>query len=105
MFGISRHISKSLRMKKVNNKGIYGQMQRMAELTVTTVLDGKLVRAKKFLDAAEHLLINGNFQTRNAVFNVFLYHVSGILQLHYRNFQPLFPEKLRVEYIRQINSF
>lgn len=36
-------------MKKGNNDSVYNQMQRMAELTVTMVLAGKMVRAKRLL--------------------------------------------------------
>jgi hypothetical protein len=92
-------------MKKGNNNGIYNQMQRMAGLTIALVLSGKIVRAKKFLDTAEKLFLNGNYQTRNAVANVFIYNISSVLELHHYNVQTLFPRTLQTEYIKQNNAF
>lgn len=92
-------------MKKGNNNSVYNQMQRMAELTVVMVLAGKLIRAKRFLDTAEKLFSSGNFQTRNAVANVFVYDISTILELHHYNVQSLLPVSLQKEYIKQSNAF
>ena len=39
-------------------------MHRMAELTIMTVLSGRLIRAKRLLDVATKLFENGNYQTR-----------------------------------------
>ena len=92
-------------MKKGNNNSVYNRMQRMAELTVTMILAGKLVRAKRFLDAAERLFLTGNYQTRNAVSNVYIYNVSTVLQLHHCNLQALLPANLQKEFIKQSNAF
>jgi hypothetical protein len=91
-------------MKKGNNS-IYNHMQRMAELTVTMVLTGKLQRAKRFMESAERLFLSGNYQSRTAVSNVYLYDLTTILELHHYNVQTLLPQSLRKEYIKQINSF
>lgn len=80
-------------------------MQRMAELTSKMVLSGKLVRAGRFLDTAEKLFLKGNYRTRNAVSNVFIYNLSTILQLHHCDVNALFPYNLQKEYVRQSNAF
>ena len=92
-------------MKKGNNNSIYNHMQRMAELTVTMILTGKLQRAKKFMESAERLLLSGNYQSRTAVSNVYLYDLTTILELHHYNVQTLLPQSLRKEYIKQSNAF
>lgn len=92
-------------MKTRIKNGVYSQMQRMAGLTISMVLTGKLIRAKKLLDAAEKLFLNGNYQTRNAVSNVYVYNISAVLELHHCNVQALFPRSLQAEYIKQINAF
>ena len=92
-------------MKNRSNNSVYDQMQRMAELTIAMVLAGKLQRAKKFINAAEKLFLSGNYQSRTAVSNVYLYDISTILELHRYNLQLLLPPNLQREYIKQINSF
>jgi hypothetical protein len=92
-------------MKKGINHNIYNQMQRMAELTVSMVLSGKLARATIFLNAAEKLFLSGNYQTRNAVSNVYIYKLSTVLEYHRCNLQRLLPNNLRREYTKQINAF
>ena len=92
-------------MKTGNYSSIYNRMQRMAELTVTMILAGKIARAGKCLDAAERLFLSGSYQTRIAVTNVFLYDLSSILELHHFNVQTLLPQNLQKEYIKQINAF
>ncbi|TDE17068.1 DUF7674 family protein [Dyadobacter psychrotolerans] len=92
-------------MKTGNYSSIYNRMQRMAELTVTMVLAGKIARACKCLDAAEKLFLSGSYQTRNAVINVFLYDLSSILELHHCNVKMLLPASLQKEYIKQNNAF
>ncbi len=90
---------------KNGNQSIYKQMQRLADLTTTMVLKGKLTRAKRALDAAERLFISGNYQSRNAVVNVFVYNLSAILTLHQYNLHTLLPRSLQKEYVKQINAF
>ena len=92
-------------MKKRNNNSVYNRMHRMAELTIMNVLSGKLIRAKRLLDVGEKLFANGNYQTRNAVTNVFLYDVSSVLTLRHCDVLTLFPPSLQQEYIKQINAF
>lgn len=92
-------------MKKKNNNSVYNQMHRMAELTIITILSGKLIRAKRLIDVAAKLFADGNYQTRNAVANVFLYDVSSVLALRHCDVLALFPPSLQQEYTKQINAF
>jgi len=92
-------------MKNRSNNSVYDQMQRMAELTIAMVLAGKLQRAKKFINAAEKLFLSGNYQSRTAVSNVYLYDVTTILELHHYNVQTLLPQSLQKEYTKQSNAF
>jgi len=92
-------------MKKGNNHSVYNQMQRMAGLAAAFILSGKITRARKILDTAERLFLNGNYQTKNAVSNVFVYNISAILDLHRFNVQTMLPCRLQTEYIKQINAF
>jgi len=92
-------------MKNRSNNSVYDQMQRMAELTIAMVLAGKLQRAKKFINAAEKLFLSGNYQSRTAVSNVYLYDVTTILELHHYNMQTLLPQSLQKEYTKQSNAF
>lgn len=92
-------------MKNRSNNSVYDQMRRMAELTIAMVLAGKLQRAKKFINAAEKLFLSGNYQSRTAVSNVYLYDVTTILELHHYNVQTLLPQSLQKEYTKQSNAF
>ena len=94
-----------LNEQTMKSNNVYNQMQRMADLTITMVLSGKMARAKKFLDTAEKLFLKGNFQTRNAVSNVFVYKLSTVLELHHGNLRALLPGSLHKEYVKQINAF
>ena len=90
---------------KSKSNSVYNQMQRMADLTVQMVLTGKMTRAKRFLDTAEKLFLSGNYQTRNAVSNIFVYKLSSVLELHHCNLRALLPGNLHREYVKQINAF
>lgn len=85
--------------------GIYKQMQKFADLTRMMIARNDMPRVKKCLDFAENLLINGNKQTKNAVAMVYVYAVSGTLELNHCNIGALFPKTLKAEYIKQINAF
>lgn len=80
-------------------------MQKFADLTQTMLLRGNISRAKKCFAIAENLFINGNKETRTAISNVYLYSVSGILELQHFNTEKLLPYTLKKEYIKQINAF
>lgn len=80
-------------------------MQKFADLTQTMIARGNISRAKKCFMIAENLFINGNKETKNAISNVYLYSVSGMLELKHFNTEKLLPSALKREYIKQINAF
>lgn len=80
-------------------------MQKFADLTQTMIARGNISRAKKCFAIAENLFINGNKETKTAISNVYLYSVSGMLELKHFNTKKLLPNSLKREYIKQINAF
>jgi len=92
-------------MKRKITRGIYKQMQRFADLTQTMIVRGNISRAKKCFAIAENLFLNGNRETKTAISNVYLFSVSGILELKHFNTEKLLPSNLKKEYIKQINAF
>ncbi|MBE9462258.1 hypothetical protein ACFP1I_13545 [Dyadobacter subterraneus] len=92
-------------MKRKITRGIYKQMQKFADLTQTMISRGNISRAKKCFAIAENLFIHGNKETKTAISNVYLYSVSGMLELKHFNTENLLPNNLKKEYIKQINAF
>ncbi|GLU57456.1 DUF7674 family protein [Dyadobacter frigoris] len=92
-------------MRNKLRNSVYKQMQQFAALTVTFVLSGNAERTKRCLNAVEKLYLNGSYQTRNAITNVYVYNLSMILELHHIDVQKIFPAALRAEYIKQINAY
>ena len=80
-------------------------MQKFADLTQTMIVRGNISRAKKCFAIAENLFLNGNRETKTAISNVYLYSVSGMLELKHFNTEKLLPNNLKKEYIKQINAF
>ncbi len=91
-------------MKRKISRGIYKQMQKFADLTQTMIVRGNISRAKKCFAVAENLFINGNKETQRAISNVYLYSVSGMLELKHFNTEKILPNALKKEYIKQINA-
>ena len=91
-------------MRRKVKQGIYKQMQKFADLTRTMITTGKLDRAKKCFSIVESLYITGNAQTKSAISNVYIYSVSGVLEINHLNIEKLFPYTLKKEYIKQINA-
>lgn len=83
---------------------IYRQAERFAEITKTAIITGNINRARKCLALAERLLVNGNNETRIAITNVYVFSVSSFMELRHCSISNLFPNSLKAEYIRQINS-
>lgn len=92
-------------MKRKISRGIYKQMQKFADLTQAMIVRGNISRAKKCFAIAENLFINGNKETQTAISNVYLYSVSGMLELKHFNTEQVLPNALKREYIKQINAF
>jgi hypothetical protein len=83
---------------------IYKQAERFAEITKKSIISGNIVRAKKCLALAERLFINGSNETKNAISNVYIFSVSSFMEMRHCNISHLFPQTLKAEYIKQVNT-
>jgi hypothetical protein len=83
---------------------IYKQAERFAEITKTAIITGNISRAKKCLALAERLFISGSNETKNAISNVYIFSVSSFMELRHCSISNLFPQSLKAEYIKQINT-
>ncbi|MFL9829756.1 hypothetical protein ABS764_02735 [Flavobacterium sp. ST-87] len=83
---------------------IYKQAERFAEITKSAIVSGNIVRAKKCLALAEKLFATGSSETKNAISNVYVFSVSTFMELRHCNISNLFPQSLKAEYLKQINS-
>lgn len=83
---------------------IYKQAERFAEITKSAIISGNIVRAKKCLALAERLFANGSYETKNAIANVYVFSVSTFMELRHCNISNLFPQALKAEYLKQINT-
>jgi len=87
---------------QVNN--IYKQAERLAEITKIFIVSGNILRAKKCVIIAEYLLLNGTNQTKNAISNVYVFSVFTFMELRHCSITNLFPQNLKLEYNKQINT-
>lgn len=83
---------------------IYKQAERFAEITNKAIISGNISRAKRFLNIAENLFETGNNETKNVISNVYVFSVSSFMELRRCSISNLFPQSLRAEYIKQINT-
>jgi len=83
---------------------VYKQAERFAEVTKTAIVSGNIARAKKCLALAERLFISGSSETKNAIANVYVLSVSTFMELRHCTISNLFPQTLKAEYIKQINT-
>ena len=83
---------------------VYKQAERFAEITKTAIISGNIIRAKNCLALVERLFLNGSYETRSVISNVYVFSVSSFLELRHCSISNLFPKNLKLEYIKQINS-
>ncbi|WP_298152134.1 hypothetical protein [Flavobacterium sp.] len=83
---------------------IYKKAERFAEITKVAIVSGNIARAKKYLAVAERLFTTGNYETKNAISNVYVFSVSSFMELRHCSISNLFPKGLKAEYVRQINT-
>jgi hypothetical protein len=102
-FGIRRKNKKFILMKN-QVTSIYKQAERFAEITKKSIISGNIVRAKKCLALAERLFISGSIETKNAISNVYIFSVSSFMEMRHCNISHLFPQTLKAEYVKQINT-
>lgn len=92
------------KMKSKTPMNVYKQAQRFADVTKQCIATGNISRAKHCLAVAAKLLENGNSEMKNAIYNVYVFSVSGFLEIHHCAIRNLFPEKLLTEYHKQVNT-
>lgn len=102
-FGISA-TNKKFSIMKNQVTTIYKQADRFAEITKSAIVSGNIVRAKKCLALAERLFATGSYETKNAISNVYVFSVSTFMELRHCNIANLFPQSLKAEYLKQINT-
>lgn len=102
-FGIREENIKFIVMKNQVTT-IYKQAERFAEITKKSIISGNIVRAKKCLALAERLFITGSIETKNAISNVYIFSVSSFMEMRHCNISHLFPQTLKAEYIKQVNT-
>lgn len=88
-------------MSNKSHHSVFKQMRRFALLTEQFLLSGHTARAKRCFEIAGKLLDNGSAEMKCAVSNVFVYSVSGFMQLHHFNIKTFFPRSLEAEYYKQ----
>lgn len=80
------------------------QAERLSEITKRCIISGNIIRAKKCLAIADQLLLHGNNETKNAIANVYVFSVSTFMELRHCSISNLFPQNLKLEYNKQINT-
>lgn len=83
---------------------IYKQAERFAEITKKAIIAGNIARAKKCLAHAEYLFNSGNNETKSVISNIYVFSVSSFMELRHCSISNLFPQNLKLEYNKQINS-
>ena len=89
---------------KNQNTSIYKKAERFAEITKAAIISGNIVRAKRCLSLAEKLFITGSYETKNAISNVYVFSVSTFMELRHCSISNFFPQTLKTEYLKQINT-
>ncbi len=91
-------------MNTKSKPNIYKQAQNFADVTKTLIAKGNINRAKKCLQIAEEIFVNGTSEVKNAISNIYLYSVSSFMEIHNCNIKGLLPASLQKEYIKQVNA-
>ena len=91
-------------MNTKSKPNIYKQAQHFADVTKTLIAKGNINRAKKCLQIAEEIFVNGTSEVKNAISNIYLYSVSSFMEIHNCNIKGLLPASLQKEYIKQVNA-
>ena len=90
-------------MKKVNTN-LLKKMERFAEVTISSLKLGKIVRAKRCFALAEDLFQKGNVEIKIAISKVYLNSVFHYLKLNHLDAKQFLPVELHKEYVKQINT-
>lgn len=86
------------------NDSLIKKMERLAEITISSLQLGKMARTKRCLELVEELLLKGNSEMKNAITNVYMYSVSHYMEINRITIATFFPESLYKEYVKQVNT-
>ena len=92
------------KMKAKSKSNIYMQAQRFADVTRMLIAKGNIIRAKKCLQIAEDIFVNGTSEVKNVISNIYLYSVSSFMEIHHCNVKGLLPTNLKIENYKQVNA-
>lgn len=95
---------KIYKMKVKAKASIYKQAQQFAAVTKMLITIGNINRAKKCLQRAEDIFIHGTDEVKNVISNIYLYSVSGFMEIHHCNIKEMLPDNLKNEYYKQVNA-
>lgn len=79
-------------------------MQRFANITKQCIISGNIKRASRCLQVASQLLEQGSDEVKQVVAVVYVHAVSSFMELHHCSIRELFPQSLRNEYLKQVNT-
>jgi hypothetical protein len=83
---------------------IYEKAERFAEITKIAIITGNIYRAKKCLALAERIFETGSNETSNVISNVYVFSVSSFMEMRHCSISNLFPQSLKAEYVKHINT-
>jgi hypothetical protein len=91
-------------MNVKSNQSRYKKVQHFADLTKMFLQIGDMKRAKKCLQIADNYFVHGNEVMKNMISNIYLYSVSGFMEMHDFSINEILPENLKNEYYKQVNT-
>lgn len=91
-------------MKDKSIPNIYKQTQHFADVTKMLIAKGNINRAKKCLQKAEEIFVNGTSEVKNVISNIYLFSVSSFMEIQHCNVKELLPSNLKNEYYKQVNA-
>ncbi len=83
------------------------EIEALANETLSAIFEGRQSKVKKLFSKAEILFTKGSEYSRNLIANKFIFPISQLLEMNYswgREYLNLFPQQLKAEYCRQINT-
>ena len=95
---------KNTNMKVDANPNIYKQAQRFADITKKLIQLGHIKLAKRCLLEAENIFLHGTTEVKNVISNIYVFSVSGFMELHRCSIKELLPPSLQTEYYKQVNT-
>lgn len=75
--------------------------------TINAIYQGQKSKVEQIYGKVERLLVNGSDLSRSLIADKFVLPISQLLEMNYswgREYLKLFPDRLRMEYYRQVNA-